>query len=109
MEITERVYESKELKGLFCQQAIRTINERLNDAERMGIKPPLGSLQNDVDQVVAEYRERARDKMFGEMVKDNDTGIVNYTGRTKDGAPVMYPETAAEMAMNQENINLYGR
>jgi len=88
---------------------IRTINERLNDAERMGIKPPLGSLQNDVDQVVNEYRERARDKMFGEMVKDNDTGIVNYTGRTKDGAPVMYPETAAQMAMNQENINLYGR
>jgi len=88
---------------------IRTINERLNDAERMGIKPPLGSLQNDVDQVVAEYRARARDKMFGEMVKDSDTGIVHYTGRTKDGAPVLYPETAAEMAMNQENINLYGR
>ena len=47
--------------------------------------------------------------MVGKMIKDKDTRLVTYTSMTQDGAQVMYPDTAAEMAANEENVNLYGR
>ena len=96
--------------GMTMDEAIiQAINDRRNDAEALGITPPLGSLQNDVDQVVADYRARARNKMFGKNIKDKDTGLVNYTMQSDDGAEIMYPDTAAKIARNQEKANLYGR
>ena len=96
--------------GMTMDEAIlQAINDRINDAEALGISPPLGSLQNDVDQVVADYRARARNKMFGKTIKDKDTGLVNYTMQSDDGAEIMYPDTAAKIARNQEKANLYGR
>jgi len=96
--------------GMTMDEAIiQAINDRINDAEALGIAPPLGSLQNDVDQVVADYRARARNKMFGKNIKDKDTGLVNYTMQSDDGAEIMYPDTAAKIARNQEKANLYGR
>ena len=58
MEMTERVYESKELKGLFCQQAIRTINERLTpqtsytNSERLLVSKFLGVLARSRHQLI---------------------------------------------------------
>lgn len=98
------------VSGMTMDEAIlQAINDRINDAEALGISPPLGSLQNDVDQVVSDYRARARNKMFGKTIKDKDTGLVNYTMQSDDGAEIMYPDTAAKIARNQEKANLYGR
>jgi hypothetical protein len=88
---------------------VNAINERLNDAELNDIVPPIGSLQNDVNQVVSEYRQRARETMFGIFEKDNQTGLVNVLMRDRNGGDVLYPKAALEMANNQQKLNLYGR
>jgi len=88
---------------------VDVINQRLNDADLLGIAPAIGSLQNDVNTVVSDYRSRAREVMFGKTIKDRDTGLVDYTLETEDGAPILYPGTAADIAKNQQKVNLYGR
>ncbi len=96
--------------GMTMDEAIvNAINERLNDAELNDIVPPIGSLQNDVNQVVSEYRQRARETMFGIFEKDSQTGLVNVLTRDRNGGDVLYPKTALEMANNQQKLNLYGR
>jgi hypothetical protein len=96
--------------GMTMDEAVvNAINERLNDAELNDIVPPIGSLQNDVNQVVSEYRQRARETMFGIFEKDSQTGLVNVLERDRNGGDVLYPKTALEMANNQQKLNLYGR
>ena len=96
--------------GMTMDEAIvDVINQRLNDADLLGIAPAIGSLQNDVNTVVSDYRSRAREVMFGKTIKDRDTGLVDYTLETEDGAPILYPGTAADIAKNQQKVNLYGR
>jgi len=102
--------QQEEYNGMTMDDAIlNAISTALDDAEITGVVPGIGMLQSEIDSVVAEYRERAREKMFGIKRKD-ESGMYSFTDTDREGNPVLYPETAREMAWNDtKRLTLYGR
>lgn len=97
------------IDGVTMDDAIvNTVNEIIDDAEESGIVPGIGVFQSEIDSVVNQYREIARAKMFGFKGRD-EAGITFYSEFGPDDEPVLYPDTAREMAYNETKTYLYGR
>ena len=118
MEIQERYKQlyAKEIKinDMDMRQAIyENVTSAINDGEIIGVYPKLGDLQAIVNSTVSDYREIARQRMFGLTVMEGREKI--YTGQGigfdygLEDDKVEFPDFALKLQRAHKSSRVYGR
>jgi len=116
---------AKEIKidGMNMEAAIvDRLNRAIDDYSESGLTPKIGVLQNEVNEVVDQYRELARLRMFGKIyrLEDGEYEMVRNpaTGEPEPMPGAMYglkddkvefPSLTRDMVMNKNVVVRYGK